>query len=302
MTFAPDDSTRKKIVMMKQMFGKALMNGKSDSSIDKIMSVIGFDLANEAILNLLASTLDPTKTKSGTFSGILDQVGALFQEKQLGSVPDRGNIVHVHKIRNSAQHEARYPNNTELSDCETYTRDFLKKTVKKVWNLDFEKISIVSLIKDKYCKEHLEDAEKLLQNQDFTNSTQKSMAALQHAVNCVKANFIGYKPALENVAVIDRSRGIKASHAYDTMFEKMQNILLLSILGIEMSAYLNAKTVTGIPQFRMGSEEPTFYNGKTNVTLNDAEHLLHYCSTTILSIESKVGDIKNPFGTGAGFF
>src|SRR5262249_12091804 len=78
------------------------------------------------------------------------------------AVPDRRNILHVHDIRNDAQHRTKYPTGSEVNDCRTYVRDFLQKIVSGVWGLEFKRISTAGLIQQRGLRGVLSEADAAL--------------------------------------------------------------------------------------------------------------------------------------------
>ena len=99
---------------------------------------------------------------------------------------------------------------------------FLKKIVKKIWGIEFDQISIVNLIKNEYCRKHLEKAEKYYQSKDHEKSAQYAMSSLKHAIDYVQNAIAGSKPAFESIASIDSRGEVKEGRSYERVFEKMR--------------------------------------------------------------------------------
>ncbi len=121
-----DQITYKKLVIVKQLYQNAVILSHSEFNIiNKILSVVGFDLSIETALKAAFGSLESSKNPSETFQGLIQQVDRLCLDNKIDQIPDKANIQHIHSIRNDAQHKAKYPNEFEVSDCRTYTRDFL---------------------------------------------------------------------------------------------------------------------------------------------------------------------------------
>lgn len=300
MSIQADVITLKKLVLAKQLFHRALILSNSLSNIDKMMSIIMFDLATETTLNSVVSSLEPTKTPSDGFPSLLNQVDDVLSKKGLGNIPDRANIIHVHCIRNDAQHDARYPNSSEVNDCQTYARDFLKKISQLVWNLDFDKISMADLIQSQKIQGYLKKAEDALLNTDYKTAVGQAVTGLEKTLNYVGRALVGsshFSP-FENIVVSDASgRDPKPSRELSRSMERMSETLRLISLGLNFLDYMKFKGITGEPEFSLGDEDPIdFFNAKENPTRDDAEFALAYAIDSILMVESKVGNIEKPFG------
>ncbi len=300
MSVQADAVTLKKLALAKQLFHRALIQSSSLSNIDKMMSIIMFDLATETTLNSVVSSLDPTKTPSDGFPSLLNQVDDVLSKKGLANIPDRANIVHVHNIRNDAQHDARYPNNSEISDCQTYTRDFLKKISQLVWNLDFEKISMADLIQNQKIQAHLKKSESALLSKDYKTTAEQAATGVEKTLRYVGKALVGssYFSPFSHIVVSDSSgRNPKPDRDLTNTIERMSDTLRLISLGLNLLDYMKFKEITGEPLFTFGNEDPVdFNNAKTTLTPDDAEFALAYAIDAVLMVESKVGDIEKPFG------
>lgn len=147
MTISVDPITRKKLIIVKQLYQNTIRQSASQhSTIDRLLSVIGFDLAIETLLRAIVGSLDSSKSPADGFQGLVQQCDNLLVGNGISAIPDKANIQYIHSIRNDAQHKAKYPNESDVSDCRTYTRDFLRKTITEIWALDFEKISLIDVV------------------------------------------------------------------------------------------------------------------------------------------------------------
>ncbi|CAN5725256.1 hypothetical protein BH24ACI2_BH24ACI2_01210 [soil metagenome] len=62
MLISLDVVTRKKLILVKQIYQRALIQAQAKHSyVDCIFAVVGFDLANETVLKAVVSALNPTK-------------------------------------------------------------------------------------------------------------------------------------------------------------------------------------------------------------------------------------------------
>lgn len=300
MSVQPDPVILKKLVLSKQLFNRALVQTNSFSNIEHLMAVITFDLATETVLNAVVSSLEPNKTPSDGIPSLLNQVDKILSDKNIGNVPDRANIVSVHNIRNDAQHDARYPHSSELSDCQTYTRDFLKKIVKLVWNVDFDKITLTDLIKHEKIKTHLQSADEFLLNGNYKKAIEKATIGFDKALSSVGRVLVGSTSLYSHnkIVVTDPfGRKMAGNDTITKAFERMQETLRLLALGLNSLDFLKYKKITGTPLYSLGNEEPIdFIFAKNDPTKDDAEFVVAYAINSILAIEDKAGDIEKPFG------
>ena len=163
-----DSIARRKLVLIRQLYQQAeKQSGLQHSISSRIMSVIGFDLAVETLLKVVIAALDQNKQPAEGFPGLLDQCDSLLSRHGLPSLPYRAHILQAHSIRNDAQHKAKYPNPTDVSDCRTYARDFCREVISSTWSVSFDGISPLEWIDDVTLRRLLEIAMTDIQTQKY---------------------------------------------------------------------------------------------------------------------------------------
>ncbi len=111
MAIAVDAISQRKLVLVKQLYQIAL--NQSDlhhSIINRITSIIGFDLTVETLLKTVVAALDQNKPPADQFNGLLDQCERLLAANTLPPLPYRAQILYVHSVRNDAQHKRAFGN------------------------------------------------------------------------------------------------------------------------------------------------------------------------------------------------
>jgi hypothetical protein len=295
-----DAITRKKLILVKQLYQQAVVQSASQHSIiSRILSVIGFDLAVETVLRAIVGSLDTSKTPADGFQGLIQQCDSLLATAGCNPIPDKANIQYIHSIRNDAQHKAKYPNESDVSDCRTYARDFLQKIIFEVWGLDFEKISLTDIIQHEKVKQYLVDAELAFAQNDYQQAVQHASAGLTLALNRVESAIVGRLPSFaKGILLVDSSGELMSdSHSKDVYraIEKMQDTLLYTALGMNYAHFMEYRKVAGYVAFTIDGT-PRFHGQKEIIEQKDAEFVLSYVTNTIVQIESIVGNIDTPFG------
>lgn len=194
MAFPIDDLTRKKLALLKQLYQRGIVQSSSDySTVNRILSVIGFDLAIENVLRTVISTLNTSirVDEDRTFHKLVQQANDELQKSNLDPIPDEGRIKYVHKVRNDAQHNSRYPSEIEVSDSRTYARDFLQKIVWQVWGCSFDSISLVDFVNNQKAREFLAQSEVALAQDDYEECVSNANAGLSWIISKVPRLLIG---------------------------------------------------------------------------------------------------------------
>lgn len=301
MPVSVDAITRKRLILVKQLYQQAVVQSASQHSIiGRILAVIGFDLAVETVLRSIVSSLDPSRTPADGFQGLIQQCDSLLATAGYNPIPDKANIQYIHSIRNDAQHKAKYPNETDVSDCRTYCRDFLQKVIVNVWGLDFDRISLTDAVQNEKVRQFLTEAEKALAEKDYQQAIHQAAAGLTWALNRVKTAVVGRLPSFVRGIAVVKAFGELGSNsdARDTYraLERMQETLLCVALGMNYTDYMKYKGIAGHVFFDIdGNYHCT--GGKEHPDANDAEFVVAYCTDAVIQIESRVGSLEAPFGS-----
>lgn len=298
MIMIPDQVTRKKLILIKQIYQRAtILSNIEHSIIDRIMALIAFDLTVESVLKTTISSLDVTKTPSDSFQGLIQQANDLLGKRHMGPVPDQAHIQHVHSLRNDAQHKAKYPIKSDLDDCRIYIRDFLKTFVNNVYKIDFEAISQAELINNQEIKQHITDAETHFKNGDYQKSSEWANVGLESAVNHAGHPYVGSSAEhMFGEMTVTNHRGESEGNRDITQaFKRIQNTVRHIALGLDYSDKIRFNKIAGFVQLTLTGDH-SMYNMKENISKDEAEFVLSFAIDAIIRIENRVGDLEAPFG------
>ncbi len=251
MPIAIDAISQRKLVMVKQLYQIAFNQSElRHSTINRITSVIGFDLTVETLLKTVVSALDPSKLPAEQFNGLLDQCEKLLAVITLPSIPHRPQILYVHSIRNDAQHKARYPNETDISDCRTYTRDFCRDLIANVWSISFDSLSSIDLIDDSFLRDLLHKSLSYISNGDY----RKAVVLAENAFHWASLAIFDVIPRSSIKIYSDRYQGLKSlvediNRVISTATNDATYYAALFSSGINLVAYKRYKEMSPITQY-----------------------------------------------------
>ena len=297
MTQPPDPITNRKMVIAKQLYQRGIAEPTNGHPVSRLLAVIEFDLASETIIKAVVSSLGAVRSLSESFPGLIEQCENCLNNNGPGSLSNRNNLLYVHSIRNEAQHRARFPTVTEVSDCRTYTRDFLDSLLKEVWGLDLNSISLADVIQHPKVKQYLVDAELAREDGRFEDAIFNANAGLDWALMTVQGVIVG--PELFDEVELLTARNVLGEPEKDRdisrAVSRMQRTLLYSTLGISSSELSVYKEIAGYTSFTINGDVQR-YRGKKEPDADDADFVIGYSTQAITQVEAVVGDIEKPFG------
>jgi hypothetical protein len=289
--------TRKKLILIKQLYQQAIIQSKSQhSDVNRLISVIEFDAAIESFLKSIIWTLDSSKTPPDKFQELIQECNNLLTKNGLSSLPDLAHIQWIHSIRNDAQHKAKLPTIENVSDCRTYTRDFIEKVMNDIYGISFESISLIELIKHEKIRQYFINTESFIKNGEYQKAVQEAATGLEWALLYVKKSLVGDTSHFTSAFITEDSFG---KHKSDSdmfrAFEKMQETVLFLSLGMNYREYIQLKQITGHITITANGNSH-FHNMKETITSEDSDFVFSYCINTIIQIENFVQDLEAPFG------
>jgi hypothetical protein len=279
--------TRKKLVLIRQLYEQSLRQSSQHTSImDKIMSVIGFDLAIESALKAAATSLDPTVRTRDLSKDLVQKAEGVFQAKNI-LFPSRDNLQRIRDIRNDAQHEARYPNDTDLADCRVYARDILNHILFNVWGQTLDKISLADLIQHEQVKQFFVRAEQALNSADYTEAAAQAIGGFQRALGLVRNAFVGK----------DIRHTGQSKTDFERMIERMRSTILYQSLNISYADTVRLDRHVG-EVLVMADDSVNIFReeGMLPIERTMAESTISYCVEAVVRIEQQVGNLSAPFG------
>lgn len=300
MSFPLDEITRKKLVIVRQIHQRAIVQSQLGlNPVDRILAVVGLDLAIETELKAVVTALEASKPPSDSFQGLVQQADTLLGAQQLGQLSDQAHIQHIHSIRNDAQHKARYPNEIDVADCRTYCRDFLNATTKSVWGTDLSDITLATAIRDDRARNELTAAERMLHEGKTNEAVQAAAASLAWSMSRVAASIVGRLPGVLGAIKLEDASGKPAPRNLEraalTSFQHMRETLLRVALRMDFAQEARYRLIVGDVFFTV-NDEVHFDGMKPDIDSAEAEWTVAYCVDRTPQIEDLVGSLEAPFG------
>lgn len=304
---------QKVLVLIKQTYNRAYDDSMSKYRyVSRIQALIGFDWANEAALKAAIRKFKPKADLNGDLNTLTQQCVNLMESNNCGSISPKKNISYVRRVRNQAQHEARYPTVVELQDCRTYTRDFLSAFVSQIWGVEWDQISMAEAVEHLGVKEYLEKSEACLKEGEHQNAVSYATVGFKWALKAGEyalfrcsatppsielgyecGDHLSYKIG-ELGSKVEMRLGELSKWINDKSDEQTEISTVVSF-GLDLEMYMRFRSLAPRVQFAI-SGNPWIDLRKSTYTGLQTGFVLQFCIDSILQLESIVGDLSAPFG------
>ena len=175
------DEILKRLLIIKDVFSHGEQHAYFDTKIDRRLAIISFHNSIELFLRcaLNLKSIDDNKLDSMGFLQKIDKFKIkLMEDKEL---PNDIKIRELNRIRNKIYHNYRIPTKEETEEFKVIARLFLEELTQKIFDLNFDDISLFDL--DTVKNPFVRDAYIEGLNQFNAGKYDKSMIHFQEAFN-----------------------------------------------------------------------------------------------------------------------
>ena len=256
-----DHISRKRLLLAKQMYQRGIIfSSNIYDKTSRIASVIFFDWANETTLKAVLLSLGKVKSLSKNLNGLIQQLESSLEN----NIELKTDMVRfVRNIRNAAQHEARYPNEDEVSECRIYSRDFQNNILTIFFGIVLDQLSSTGSIRNKKVKSIFISAEKELDSGNYLASAKSCLSALDYSLNKFRQFSFNVGPTLA-VGDIEDINTL-------SMLSLLQDSILIVAAGINYFDLANVRRIVE----------------QEKITRDEAENVISFSIYAVETIESK---------------
>jgi len=150
-----DELTLRKLGLLKAFFKHGVKHSEVDSKLDNMLTIHHFDLCNEFLLRILADELKINVDRLVTLENIFDCISKNPDKTKHVNLKFKTEVLRIRKLRNDVQHNAETKTHDDVQTSYVYTKDFVERTVKEVFNIEFDHINLVRLIAEEQFREDM---------------------------------------------------------------------------------------------------------------------------------------------------
>jgi hypothetical protein len=178
-----DEITQRRLLLSKRLFSHGVQHSNKNKEIDRFLAIHHFDNAIELFLKIIATKegILTSKKEDWKFKDLWGVINTKFEQKTSGYVlPLKDQLFGLHETRNSAQHQGDAPSYETIIKYQSYTKDFLNKCFKDIFEIDFDKVYASSLVENIKIKNALIESEKYIDENCFNKAMESSSKAFAY--------------------------------------------------------------------------------------------------------------------------
>jgi len=168
-----ETETTNKMILVKYLYEHAKQHASNNTSLDRIIAVHNLDNAIEWLLKDIALKIeveifDKKNKQYYNFHKLWEQINEkLSKSKKSLQLPLKEDIFGLHDLRNKVQHHANIPSQEDLQRYLSSSQEFINKSLKDIFNIDYDSLYLSSLIENKELRQKFTKAEEAFNKESY---------------------------------------------------------------------------------------------------------------------------------------
>ena len=234
-----DDLTVRRLAVIKQLYLQGVQQSYEYEPLNGF-SILSFHDSVEMFMNLCAETKNISVPRNTTFVGYYDL---------LDDLECKATMDNLNKKRVSLKHSGAIPSILDIEVARANVTDFFNRNTPPFFNVDFEDISLVSLVKDESVIHYIELAHEFINDGKFSDAIMNLHFAFNELICCHTTDADGfYYPRFSSIESFTfcKSQHINlgAGRSFDNFvdktiksFENLDDAISIIGLGIDYRRY-----------------------------------------------------------------
>ena len=299
-TYTPDRA--KRLAFIRQLFLIA-EKGSIEPEPLSARAILELHDAAELFLVLIAEATAANVKASANFLEYWEPIDARLSPRSMGR---KMSMKALSDARRGLKHSGVLPSRSEVERFARATGEFLREATQTVFDVDFDRVSLVGLIPDTRVREELGKAEEAIGRGAASEAAQHARIAFEYAIReeppaeMNSRHYAQWNKRLRPPSLsfansfflgLEKSVGSKFGRAWDTVIESVQrteNALRLIAKRIDYDDYIIFEGLTPPVTWAMGRSEPVITSGRDDVDVEDARWCVQFATQAALVLLSRV--------------
>lgn len=234
-----DDLTIRRLAVIKQLYLQGVQQSYEHEPLNGF-SILSFHDSVEMFMSLCAEINNITVQRNTTFIGYFDL---------LKHMECRSSMENLNKKRVSLKHSGAIPSVLDIEVARVNVTDFFNRNTPLFFNVDFEDISLVSLVKDESVRHYIELAHEFINDGKFSDAIMNLHFAFNELIWCHMTEADGfYYPRFSSIESFTSCKShhinLGAGRSFDNFvdktiksFENLDDAISIIGLGIDYRRY-----------------------------------------------------------------
>jgi hypothetical protein len=267
------------VLLAKRLFSIGASYSDAADPVSTGLAISLFQDSVELLVWCIAKNRSLQVNNKETFTSLLDKI----EKDTHDALPHKAKLLELNQARVGFKHYGNLPATGESVKFRSYTLDFLTVACQRYLNVDFEKVSLASLIKSQKVREHVELAEARLAKGEASEAIREAAIA----------RFLLFEDLGKQLPKVDqricdadrlfgRHSGSRVFHYLAKYLAEITHFNVAALAGGSIGQHLYfERTLPRVVQFNAGNIE---VSKPTRPTLELAERAIKYVTETAIRL------------------
>lgn len=255
----------------------------SSSPVADGLSVSLFQDSAEMLLRAIAEHLDANVSQRTSFDEIINSIEKAKNNHDNKIIPSKISISQLNKSRVNFKHYGLLPTKEDTLKFNRDVNIFFQRILEDFLGLNYEDISLSTIVRDQRTKNHLKQAEKHFINSKFGLATEYAAKAFCLATR--KTGFFMANATFIGPRSFDNRDLVKAFYKIEKQTNTHEKMLGLIQLGINLADFIYFNKVTPIVDIMASNTLHISRNGRHESNEEVARFCVNFGITSALKVE-----------------
>lgn len=239
------------LVLSKYIYQQGPEQLRNRSPYSAGLAVSLFQDAVEIMLWAVFKQVDADlRGKQPQFEQYWDIIREAKGNKERKSVPLKGKMIDLNKARVTFKHNGQLPRDEDVMRFAGYTEKFLSQSAKEFFEVEWQDVSLVSLIRDAPVREKMREAECFLEEEKYRKCIEQCAAAERLITDSLSQKLIapvdsGLSSSIgRRGADIDFERTLRERFLYvERYLGLIRTLTIASLFHMNLSQYIQVQSI-----------------------------------------------------------
>jgi len=284
--------THRRLLLSKQMYLHGIELSKNTGALSKMIAVHNFHNAIEITLKaiFLYHEIRAEKQLNIEFEQMLAEIDNHQPFKDAGKkLPYRQDMRNLNQIRNLVQHHAVEPETSVMDEWRVFTKRFLERACKEYFDLDFNKLSAISLINNEQIREIFEKINEEMKKADWNKAAKLLRIVFECAINSI-TNILpseGFNSSFFVTSQYRHDRELRhLAQTIEMIYSRIRSSeFYAALLASGISSVNLDKLKQKIPHAEFAVDGTPYFNGKMDYTEDDCLWAFNFIVNFIIELQ-----------------
>lgn len=283
------------LVLSKYLFREGQKQVSARDPVSAGLAISLYQDAVELFLWTIAKEYEARATDKTSFTDMWDLIRDAKRNVERRELPLRAKMMELNKARVNFKHYGNLPAPSEAEKFQGYTEDFLRESMKLFFDVDFDDVSLVDLVKNEEVKQLLKEAERYLRE----NLAKESVLTCAKAENLISGYLSKLIPRVDH-RLGDMARAFKDPEQrrafqgplryLEDYLDTLRKLCIAGLFRFDVFDLSRFRKTVGPSVSRMADGSFQIVERREQYSLEDAKFVINYVINYAIAVQEHVNE------------